>query len=141
MLVGLCLKLFRLKHGTCLTMLCRKSSRVVFDCGATSFKGTSLNDQFLSGPDQTSSLIGVLLRFRKEQVAVIADVKGMFHQVRVKLTDTESLRFLWWPDGDLNSSPEDYQMLVQIFGATSSPSVCSFALRTAALDNEIRVRR
>ena len=27
-------------------------------------------------------------------------------------------------------------MLVHIFGATSSPSVCSFALKRAALDNE-----
>ena len=108
--------------------------RVVFDCGA-SYKGTSLNSQLLQGPDQTSSLIGVLLRFRRGEVAVMADVKAMFHQVRVEPDDTESLRFLWWPKSNFNLPPVDFQMLVHIFGATSSPSVCSFALKRA-VDNE-----
>ena len=38
--------------------------RVVFDC-ASRYQGTSLNDQVLQGPDLTSILIGVLMRFRK----------------------------------------------------------------------------
>ncbi len=55
--------------------------RVVFDCGAA-FKGTSLNDQLLQGPNLTSSLLGVLVRFRQEPIAFMADVKAMFHQVK-----------------------------------------------------------
>lgn len=54
--------------------------RVVFDSGA-SFGGTSLNQELLQGPDLTSSLVGVLLRFRQEEVAMMADVEAMFHQV------------------------------------------------------------
>ncbi|XDV20313.1 hypothetical protein PO909_025662 [Leuciscus waleckii] len=55
--------------------------RVVFDCGA-SFQGTTLNDQLLQGPDLTSTLLGVITRFRQEVVAVMADVEAMFHQVQ-----------------------------------------------------------
>ena len=102
--------------------------RVVFDCAAK-YKGSSLNDNLLQGPDLTSNLVGVLIRFRKHPVAVIADIRSMFHQVRVKAQDCDSLRFLWWPNGDLSARPQDYQMMVHLFGATSSPSCCSFALR------------
>ncbi|XP_013856310.1 uncharacterized protein LOC106512188 [Austrofundulus limnaeus] len=55
--------------------------RVVFDCGAE-YKGVSLNSQLLQGPNLTSSLVGVLVRFRQEHVALMADIKSMFHQVK-----------------------------------------------------------
>ncbi|KAL6457432.1 hypothetical protein MHYP_G00343950 [Metynnis hypsauchen] len=51
--------------------------RVVFDSSA-SFKGISLNDILLKGPDLNNTLLGVLLRFRQEQVAVTVDVEQMF---------------------------------------------------------------
>ena len=113
----------------------RGKFRIVFDCAAK-FRGTSLNDHLLQGPDHTSSLVGVLLRFRSRPIAVMADIKGMFHQVRVGPADCDSLRFLWWPDGNLEAKPEEYQMLVHLFGATSSPSVCGYALLRVATDNE-----
>ncbi|XP_070570012.1 uncharacterized protein [Ptychodera flava] len=97
--------------------------------------GTSLNDQLLQGPDMTNSLIGVLLRFRQDPVALVADIKQMFHQVRVDPSDCDVLRFLWWPNGDLTKDPIDHQMLVHLFGATSSPSCASYALRRTADDN------
>ena len=111
----------------------KKKLRVVFDCGA-SFGGTSLNQQLLQGPDLTSSLVGVLMRFRQETVAVMADVEAMFHQVRVSNEDTDLLRFLWWPGGNYEMDLVEHKMLVHIFGATSSPSVATFALQQCATD-------
>ena len=70
--------------------------RVVFDCGAT-YGGASLNAELLQGPDLTSSLIGVLTRFRQKPVAFMADIEAMFHQIKVSLEDADLLRFLWWP--------------------------------------------
>lgn len=111
-----------------------KKVRVVFDCAAK-WKGTSLNDLLLQGPDQTNSLVGVLNRFREGYVAMAADIEGMFLQVKVDPDDCDMLRFLWWPEGDIREQPEEYQMLVHLFGATSSPSCANFALRKTADDN------
>ena len=60
----------------------------------------------------------------------------MFYQVRVSPSDCDYLRFLWWPDGDLNKDPEEYQMLVHLFGGASSPSCANFALKKTAEDNK-----
>ena len=68
-------------------------TRVVFDCSAR-FKGTSLNEQLLSGPDLTNSLVGVLLRFRQEPIAMMSDVEQMFHQVYVDPKDRDVFRYL-----------------------------------------------
>ena len=108
--------------------------RVVFDCGAT-YEGTSLNCQLLQGPDLTNTLIGVLIRFRQEPVAVMADIQAMFHQVHVSDEHINFLRFLWWPDGDTAESPLEYRMKVHLFGAVSSPSCANYALRRTADDN------
>ena len=95
--------------------------RVVFDCSAE-FKGESLNKQLLQGPDMTNNLTGVLCRFRKEAVAFICDIEGMFHQVRVSEENRDLLRFLWWENGDISSEPKECRMTVHLFGATSSLS-------------------
>ena len=108
--------------------------RVVFDCACKS-EGVSLNNQLLQGPENTSSLIGVILRFRVNSVAVEADIKRMFHQVFVSPEYRGALCYLWWPDGDLTKEPKTFQMLVHIFGATSSPSISGYALRRTASDN------
>ena len=107
--------------------------RVVFDCAAR-FGDTSLNDQLLQGPGLTNNLTGVLLRCRQEPVALIADVEQMFHQVRVAPDDCHALQFLWWEDGDLTKNPVDHQMLVHLFGASSSPCCASCALKKTAKD-------
>lgn len=113
----------------------KQTLRVVFDCSA-SYQGKSLNSELLQGPDLTNSLIGVLLRFRKEPVAVMADIRSIFYQVRVSAKDIDFLRFLWWPNGDVSISPVKNRMLVQLFGATSAPSCSTFALKRTAKDNE-----
>jgi len=108
---------------------------VVFDCAAR-FGGVSLNDHLLQGPDLTNVLLGVLLRFRRGRIAFSADIKAMFHQVRVDPKDWDALTFLWWPNDDYTQPPADYQMMVHLFGAKSSPACASYALRKVADDNE-----
>lgn len=112
------------------------SLRVVFDCGAT-FKGASLNSELLQGPNLTSSLLGVLMRFRQEPVAFMGDIQAMFHQVKIPEEDQDFLHFLWWPDGDISKELVEYRMAVHLFGAVSSPSCAGYALRKAAEDHHL----
>ena len=56
----------------------------------------------------------------------------MFYQVRVAPKDKDSLRFLWWPNGDHDLNPIPHRMKVHVFGAKSSPSCAAFALKQTA---------
>ncbi|XP_068689567.1 uncharacterized protein, partial [Montipora foliosa] len=126
-----------LPHHPVVHTMARKPDkvRVVFDCAAK-YMGTSLNDQLMQGPDLNNNLIGVLMRFRQEKSAIIADIESMFHQARVDPRDLDALRFLWWPSEELHSSPAEYKMAVHVFGATSSPSCACFCLLRTAEDNK-----
>ncbi|XP_077389538.1 uncharacterized protein LOC144026608 [Festucalex cinctus] len=104
--------------------------RVVFDSSAQ-FAGVSLNNVLLTGPDLNNTLIGVLLRFRKGSIAVMADIQQMFHCFRVQEDHRNFLRFLWHKDNDVNKEVIDYRMKVHVFGNSPSPAVAVYGLRKA----------
>eukprot|EP00111_Clytia_hemisphaerica_P016251 TCONS_00048058-protein len=108
---------------------------MVFDA-ASNIKNQSLNSSLSTGPDLLNSLLGVLLRFRKHKIAIVADIEKMFYVVRLKPKDTDSLRFLWHDDPHSKKEPDQYKMLVYILGATCSPCCASYALRRAITDQK-----
>ncbi|KAK3736793.1 hypothetical protein QZH41_011743, partial [Actinostola sp. cb2023] len=105
--------------------------RVVFDCSAV-YQDESLNKHLLQGPDQLNSLVGVLTRFRKEEVAFTCDIEQMFHSFYVNPECKNFLRFLWFQDNDLSKPILEYRMNVHLFGATSSPGVANYCLHQTA---------
>jgi hypothetical protein len=108
--------------------------RVTFDAKAT-IKEQSLNDHLLTGPDLANSLLGVLLRFRKERITIQGDIKGMFNAIKVSPEDANAFCFYYWKDHDLNKPLIPHQMCMQVFGAASSPGASNFALKQTAKDN------
>ena len=66
----------------------------------------------------------------------MADIEKMFFQVRVREEDQSFLRFLRWPNGELEKKAEEYCMTVHLFGAVSSPECANYALKRTADDNE-----
>ena len=66
----------------------------------------------------------------------MADVEQMFYQALLPVEDCNFLRYLWWPGGDFERAPQEFQMRVHVFGCVSSPSCASFALRRTATDNQ-----
>ena len=99
-------KVWYLPHHNIINPKKPEKSCVVFDCTAK-FHDKSLNEHVLQGPDLTNSLVGVLLRFWLENVAITADVEAVLHQVQVDEEDVSALRFLWFADGDLTKSTND----------------------------------
>ncbi len=115
----------------------RNKLRVVFDVAAKC-DGVVLNDELLQGPDLANSLVGVLVRFRKEDIALMADIEAMFYQVLIPESQRSYFRFLWWKDGDLDGEVEEFEMCVHPFGAVSSGACANFALQKTADEGEAK---
>ncbi|XP_064648771.1 uncharacterized protein LOC135500981 [Lineus longissimus] len=94
--------------------------RVVFDGSMIGYEGVSLNETLLPGPALQPDLPGVLLRFRRHRVALVADIEKMFLQVKMRKEDQDSQRFLW-RGLDKSKEPEVYRLTTVTFGLTSSP--------------------
>ena len=99
---------------------------------AAKYCGTSLNENLLKGPDLLSILIGIILRFRINEFAVMGDIEQMFRQVYVPTTDREALQFLW---RDNAKHPiEDYIMNVHLFGKKDLTCCSQWALKQTVLE-------
>lgn len=96
-----------------------------------------MNDTPLTGPDLINSLVGVLCHFRKEALAIICDIKRMFHQFLVTPESQIHLRFLWWEHGELVKEPQDYRTAVHLCRAASSTGCANFGLKYLAQQHAI----
>ncbi|XP_077508402.1 uncharacterized protein LOC144119726 [Amblyomma americanum] len=110
-------------------------TRVVFDSSAQ-FKEVSLNRGLLTGPDLMNSLHGVLIRFRKEPVAITVDIKHMLYCFLVRDGHPNYLRFLWFRNNDIYIDVVEYRMKVHVFGNSPSPAVATYGLRRTAREGE-----
>ena len=104
--------------------------RIVFDC-SLEYMGTSLNKILEKGPDLSNALVGILLKFRLEHVAVCGDIEKMFYMIKTDTYDSNFLRFLWYERG-LDGEPTHYRLKVHVFGATSSPAIANNSLKKTA---------
>ena len=128
-------KVWYLPHHAVLNPKKPEKTRIVWNASMR-YKGTSLNDQIHQGPDLTNTLIGVLLRFRQERVAFMADIRSMYNMTLVDKDDRDVLRFLWWEGGDMTTVPKVYRMKTHLFGGIWSPSCANYALKRTARDNK-----
>ncbi|XP_071503699.1 uncharacterized protein [Diadema antillarum] len=78
-------------------------------------------DRASRSPEQ--SQLHTTHRFRKDYIALTADMKSMFHQFYVTPEDRNLLRFLCWKDGNPERAVVEYGMKVHLFGAASSLGV------------------
>eukprot|EP00079_Xenopus_tropicalis_P020479 XP_012811408.1 PREDICTED: uncharacterized protein LOC105946345 [Xenopus tropicalis] len=89
------------------------------------------------GPDLNNKLLGVLIRFRKDPIAFIADIQQMFHSFLVREDHRNFLRFFWFRDNDPAKDVLEYRMKVHVFGNSPSPAVAIYGLRRSAQEGEV----
>ncbi|KAK3737988.1 hypothetical protein QZH41_001003 [Actinostola sp. cb2023] len=104
--------------------------RIVFNSSA-SYMGHALNDYWAKGPDLLNSLLGVLTRFRENDVVILGDIKKMYHSVKIGLVDQHTHRFLW-RDLETNRDPDVYVIERVSFGDKPSGAIATLALRKTA---------
>ena len=67
--------------------------RPVFDASATGSNGVSLNDCLDPGPSLLPDLVEILLRFRRWNIALTADIQRAILQISIQCPDQDIHRF------------------------------------------------
>ena len=91
--------------------------RPVFDASCKGYNKISLNDCMNAGPNYLPDLPALLIRFRRWQYALTADIQKAFLQVEVQEPDRDVHRFLW----DVNDQIKDMRFTRVPFGNKGSP--------------------
>ncbi|XP_003737520.1 uncharacterized protein LOC100902812, partial [Galendromus occidentalis] len=99
--------------------------RVVKDAGARRKDEAALNDVLHCGANLLPDIIKVLLRFRKQEIAIVADIQKAFLQYKIHPDHRTFLRF-FWPIG-VSENPhapiKELWSTVLDFGIVSSPFI------------------
>ena len=75
--------------------------RIVYDASSRANEASpSLNDCLETGPSLQNKLWTVLVRGRFHPVALVADIRKAFLQIRIRVEDRDALRFHWLHDKD-----------------------------------------
>ena len=105
--------------------------RIVFDGSAKGNEGgLSLNEHLENGPNFIPPLYDVLVKFRCRAVGIIADVEKAFHQIEIRKSNRDQIRFLWLDDVD-NDNPSivQFNFCRLPFGLKPSPSILGGTIR------------
>lgn len=108
---------------------------ITFNSSAN-FWGHALNKNYDKGPDRLNNLFNVLLRFRKEGVAITRDIQKMIHSINIPLLHQMTHCFLW-KDLDDQKEPETYVMTAVNMGDHLSGTIAIVSLcKTAEMSSD-----
>ena len=105
--------------------------RIVFNSSQI-YQSISLNQCLAKGPDSfRNTILGILLRFRENRVALVGDIRKMFHSVFLHELEKHCHRFLW-RDLKIKEAPDVYCIERVNMGDRCAPAVASEALMMTA---------
>ena len=104
--------------------------RVVYDASAANSTGISLNSCLYPGPCLLKTVAEILIRFRANPIALIADIEKAFLMIAVHKNDRDVLRFLWYQDvNETDLEQVTYRFCRVVFGVTCSPFLLNVTLK------------
>ena len=109
-------------------------TRIVFDASAKN-QGKNLNSEALPGPKLQADMFSILVRFRKELVALVGDISQMYHQLVLILEDRPLHRFLW-RNLDQSKEPEVFEFLRYVFRGCYCPFCAQYVWQKQADDHK-----
>lgn len=108
-------------------------TRVVFDGSAKGDLGYSVNDVLHTGPLLLNNLWEILLRFRMNEVAFVADVAKMYRQIWIHPTHRKYQKIFW--RSDPTETVKEYELNTVTYGIAPSPYLAIACLKQIAQDN------
>jgi len=106
----------------------------VFDGGAKTSNGLSLNDILQVGPTVQQDMYSIVLRFRTHQVRFTAGIAKMYRQINVHPQDRDLQRILWRYSSE--EPIQEYKLTTVTYGTSSAPYLPTHCLRKLADDNK-----
>lgn len=97
----------------------KKKPRVVYDASCRTNHGLSLNDIQMNGEKLQKDLFEIIRRFRRHRIAICADIRKMFNQVRLDEQQWDLQRIFWREDS--NMPLKEYWITRITFGLKASP--------------------
>lgn len=91
--------------------------RVVFDCSCKTDNGVCLNDLLMVGPTIQKDLIGHLLYFRSQPIALTGDLTKMYRNIDIDPRDRH-FQLILWPKND---EIVTYRLNTVTYGTASAP--------------------
>ncbi|KAM9744581.1 uncharacterized protein ACNS7B_011726 [Menidia menidia] len=94
------------------------------------FKGISMNDLLIKGPDVLNQIRAVLLRFREGTYAALGDIKKMYNSVWLEEREVHLHRFIWRDSEE--EEVEDYAITRVNIGDKPAGCIAQLAMRETA---------
>ena len=102
--------------------------RVVF---SFNFLNDVLNEYWAKGPNLLNNRVGILIRFRENDVAIVGEIRKMYHTIKISILDQHVHKFLW-RNFEVGRTPDIYVMTSVSFEDKPAGNIAITALHETA---------
>ncbi|GFW55321.1 DUF1758 domain-containing protein [Trichonephila clavipes] len=120
-------------HGVLLPNSKSTPRRTVFNASCSTSTGESLNSTLANGGVIQDDLLALLLRFRKNKIALTSDIKKMFRMIFVDESQRDLLRIV--RKDSIDDSIKTYRMNRLVYGTTCGSFLAQRVLTQLVTDN------